>query len=92
MEFGDEAKRKFRLLGPLGKLHNIIVHIRGSPSRTAEFLHLASRMIPFDNHTRWNSWYLSLVVAEDHIASIDTYTKIHTYWDKLSNDYLMPGD
>ena len=39
-EFGDEAKRKFRLLGPLGKLHNIIVNIRGSLSRIAESVSL----------------------------------------------------
>jgi hypothetical protein len=91
-EFGDEAKRKFRLLGPLGKLHNIIVNIRGSPSRTAEFLQLADRMIPLDNRTRWNSWYLSLVVAEEHASSIDTYTKSHTHWNELSEDYLTPED
>jgi hypothetical protein len=36
-EYTDkEAMRvKFRLLGPLGKGHNIVVHIRGSPSRIA---------------------------------------------------------
>jgi len=34
-EYTDkEAMRvKFRLLGPLGKGHNIVVHIRGSPSK-----------------------------------------------------------
>ena len=74
-EFSDEAKRKFRLLGPFGKLHNIIVNIRGSPSQTAEFLQLAGQMIPLDNRTRWNSWYLSLVIAKEHASSIDTYTK-----------------
>jgi hypothetical protein len=26
----EESRRKFRLIGPLGQLHNIIVHIRGS--------------------------------------------------------------
>jgi hypothetical protein len=91
-EFGDEAKRKFRLLSPLDKLHNIIVNIQGSPSLTAEFLQLASRMIPLDNYTRWNSWYLSRVVAKEHASSIDTYTKSCTHWDELSEDYLTPED
>jgi hypothetical protein len=91
-EFEDETKRKFRLLGPLGKLHNIIVNIRGSPGRTTEFLQLAGRMIPLDNRTRWNSWYLSLVVAEQHASSIDTYTKSDSHWDELSEDYLTPED
>jgi hypothetical protein len=89
-ELGDEMKQKFRLLGPLGKLHNIIVNIRSSPGRTAEFLKLASRMIPLDNRTRWNSWYLSLIVADTHAPSIDTYTKSH--FADLSEDYLTPQD
>jgi hypothetical protein len=49
-------------------------------------------MIPLDNYTRWNSWYLSLVVAEEHGLSIDTYTKSHTHWDELSEDYLILED
>ena len=49
----EEAKRvKFRLLGPLGQAHNIVIHIRGSPKRTEEFKTLASRIIPIDNCTR----------------------------------------
>jgi hypothetical protein len=51
----EEVKRKFRLLRPLGKLHNIIVDICSSISRTAKFLVLVGRMIPLDNYTRWNS-------------------------------------
>jgi hypothetical protein len=89
-ELGDEIKRKFRLLGPLGQLHNIIVHIRGSSGRMAEFVELAQRMIPLDNCTRWNSWYLSLVVANKLASSIDTYTKNH--FGDLSEDYLSPND
>jgi hypothetical protein len=48
-----EAKRiKFRLLGPLGQAHNIIVYICRSSSRTAEFKELIGRIIPIDNRTR----------------------------------------
>ena len=51
-----EAKRaKFRLLGPLGQGHNIVVYIRGSASRTNEFRKLVGRIILLDNCIRWNS-------------------------------------
>jgi hypothetical protein len=52
----EEAKKaKFRLLGPLGKAHNIVVHIRSSSGRVEQFRKLVGRMIPMDNRTRWNS-------------------------------------
>ena len=86
----ERVKQKFRLLGPLGKLHNIIVDIRSSANRTAEFLVLAIRMVPLDNRTRWNSWYNSLVVANKLAAAIDTYTKDH--WADLKDDFITPGD
>jgi hypothetical protein len=86
----EEVKQKFRLLGPLGQLHNIIVDIRSSTNRTAEFLALATRMVPLDNRTRWNSWYNSLVVANKLAAAIDTYTKDH--WTDLKDDFITPGD
>jgi hypothetical protein len=47
-----ETKRRFRLLGPLGQLYNILVHSRGSAGRTEEFLALATRMCPLNNCTR----------------------------------------
>src|SRR5438132_10380404 len=86
----ERVKRKFRLLGPLGKLHNIIVDIRSSANRTAEFLALTTRMVPLDNRTRWNSWYNSLVVANELAAAIDTYTKDH--WADLEDDFITPED
>jgi hypothetical protein len=51
----EERRAKFRLIGPLGQLHNIIVHIRSSTPCLNEFLELAGRMVPLDNRTRWNS-------------------------------------
>jgi hypothetical protein len=89
-ELNNKIKQKFRLLGPLGKLHNIIVFIRSSPGRTEEFVELAQRMVPLDNRTRWNSWYLSLVVADKLASPIDIYTKANL--DELSEDYLTPED
>jgi hypothetical protein len=49
----EEAKRiKFRLMGPLGQMHNIVIHIRSLTAWITEFLELASRMIPLDNRIR----------------------------------------
>ena len=58
-EVGDIAEKQatFRAIGPLGKLYNNIIYIRSSASRTKEFKDLADRIIPLNNHTRWNSWY-----------------------------------
>ena len=86
-----QAKAKsFRKLGPLGKLHNIVVHIRSSPHRTKKFVSLAGRKIPLDNRTRWNSWYQMLLAATKNEAAVDTYTK--SYLDDLSKEYLSPQD
>jgi hypothetical protein len=50
---GKKEKRvKFQLIGPLGKIHNIIVYIRGSTAYITEFLKLAKRQILLNNHTR----------------------------------------
>ena len=43
---------KFRLLGPLGKLYNIIVYSHSNAALIAEFKELAERLVPLDNHTR----------------------------------------
>jgi hypothetical protein len=91
-EFIDkEARRiKFRLLGPLGQAHNIVVHIRGSPGRIEEFKTLASRMIPMDNHIRWNSWYNMLVVLLNLRPCVEKYCQDHE--DELEDDILTFQD
>jgi hypothetical protein len=91
-ELGDEEEKRaiFRVMGPLGKLHNIVVHIRNSAGRTKEFKDLAERMIPLDNRTRWNSWFQMLTVADQKAGAIDAYTKNH--FDTLQADYLSPED
>jgi len=81
---------KFQLMGPLSQLHNIIVHICGSTAWIDEFLELAERMVPLDNRTRWNSWYLMLIIALEKAAAIDTYAKTHLA--VLEADYLTPSD
>ena len=91
-EVGDEEEKRatFRVMGPLGKLHNIVVHIRNSAGRTKEFKDLAGRMIPLDNRTRWNSWFQMLAVADQKAVAIDTYSKNH--FATLQADYLSPED
>jgi hypothetical protein len=88
----NEDKIRWRSKGPLGKLHNIAVHIRASPTRSFEFRQLAGRGLPLDNDTRWNSWYMVLVVAQKDTvaAAIDTYTK--NWQSELEDDYLTLGD
>jgi hypothetical protein len=107
-EVGDLAdeevkKAKFRLLGPLGKAHNIVVHIRGSGGRADYFRKLAGRMIPMDNRTRWNSWHNMLQVLLEEKAHIDKYCEYFEHelqkdlldladWKKLRtiNEFLQP--
>ncbi len=91
-EVGNEEDQRaaFRVMGPLGKLHNIIIHIRSSAGRTKEFRDLAGRIIPLDNRTRWNSWFQMLTVADQKAGAIDTYTKNH--FATLQVDYLSPED
>jgi hypothetical protein len=87
----DEVKRvKFRLLGPLSQGHNIVVYIRGSPSRTAEFVRLTGKMIPIDNRTRWNSWYEMLTVLLVLRPYVEAYCS--AYEDDLKEDILSPKD
>jgi hypothetical protein len=86
----EKVKQRFQLLGVLGKLHNIIVDTRSSANCTQEFLALCLRMVPLDNRTRWNSWYLCLFVATKHEGAIDQYTKDH--WANLKDDFLKPEE
>jgi len=46
-----------------------------------EFKDLARRLIPLDNHTRWNSWYQMLHVALQYESAADSYIK--KYFDDL---------
>jgi hypothetical protein len=76
-------------MSSLGKLHNIVVHIRGSALRTKEFQDKAGSRIPLDNRTRWNSWYKMLQVAIPLESSIDYYIKSQP---DLKADTLKPKE
>jgi hypothetical protein len=88
----DESgrQRTVRGMGSLGKLHNVVTHIRGSAGRTKQFKNLAGRMIPLDNRTRWNSWYSMIRVALDHEGAVDSYTKAN--YESLEAEFLEPDD
>jgi hypothetical protein len=90
-----ERKSKIRtILGPLGKLHNIVVHIRSSPQRTAAFEKEAGRRIPLDNRTRWNSWFNMLNAVFENTQGIpnhiDQYCSEHS--EQLSSDELSSNE
>jgi hypothetical protein len=80
----------FRKLGALGKLYNIVVHLRASSHRTTDFKLLAERLLPIDNATRWNSWFFIICVTLKLESAIKAYIKKHL--DTLKEDYLSPQD
>jgi hypothetical protein len=84
-----DRREKFRSLGAMGKLHNIVVYIRCSAGQTARWLKLCIRMIPLDNRTRWNSWYLMIKVAVEEESNVDYYVK---GTEELSKDTLTRED
>lgn len=80
----------WRRLGPLGKVHNTAVHMRESDYRWSIFKKQAGRVLPLDNDTRWNSWFLLLDVALDLQEHVEWYQK--KYYENLQGDYLTPDD
>ncbi len=70
-----QKQRVRQQMSSLGKLHNIVVHIRSSASRTKAFVNAAGVRILLDNRTRWNSWYNMLQRAMEQENSIDFYLK-----------------
>jgi len=57
-------------MGPMGKLYNYIIHIRSLANRTTWFIKRTSKMVPLNNRTRWNSWFLMLYIAlEDKVKA-----------------------
>ncbi|KAG4432421.1 hypothetical protein IFR05_012096 [Cadophora sp. M221] len=87
----EEAKRaRFRLLGPIGQAHNIVVHIGGSAARTDVFRNVAGRLIPMNNRTRWNSWYNMLLVLLLLKGKVEEYCD--KYEDELEEDLLSRED
>ena len=76
-------------MGPMGKLHNIIIYIRKSANRTTWFKDYARKIIPLNNRTRWNSWFTMLNMAlEDGVrGALQLYIK--HYADDISEDDIL---
>src|SRR5438045_9287920 len=75
-------------MGPMRKLHNYVVHIHTSANHLTWLIEHAGKMIPLDNCTRLNSWFLMLCVAlEDKVkAGLQLY--VEYYEDDLKDDIL----
>jgi hAT family C-terminal dimerisation region len=80
----------WRQMGPLGKIHNIAIHIRANDYRYNLFRKRAGKVLGLDNDTRWNSWFLLLDTALDKEETVRWYQD--KYYDALSEDYLTPQD
>ena len=54
----DAELNQWRKVGPLGKLHNIVVYICRTPQRRQVFHYWSDNLsLRRDDFTRWNSWY-----------------------------------
>jgi hypothetical protein len=74
---------KWRVLGPLGMLHNFIVYLQASPQRMQRFLKLSKgRRLARDNKTRWNSWAKALKIALSHPC----YEAIKAYFEMFMDE------
>ena len=97
---------RWRGLGVLGRIHNIVMFIHSSDKRHRIFEEKAGRSIPRDNTTRWNSWYKMISVAitlrSDIVAFTDRYARedpalepdilTQSDWKELEDirDFLKP--
>lgn len=80
----------WRRLGPLGKVHNISVHMRESDYRWTQFKKRTGRSLGLDNDTRWNSWYLLLDVSLNLQEHVEWYQR--KFYEDLRDDYLTPNE
>jgi hypothetical protein len=76
----------------MGKLYNHVVHIHSSANCTTWFIEHAGRMIPLDNRTRWNSWFLMLCVALEDKTKAGLQLYVEHYEDDLKDDILTTSE
>jgi hypothetical protein len=67
-----EVKR-WRKLGPLGKLRNLVVYILASPKRRQIWKEYAPKLLKKHNATRWNSVYTMIGRAIELRSALDKY-------------------
>ena len=82
----------WRKKGPLGKLHNLVVHIQRTPQRRTKFSALSHGLgLVRDNSTRWNSWKSEI----DRALKPQIKEAIQRYCDRYKEneeDRLFPED
>jgi hypothetical protein len=97
----DDKSRKERAnsirirMGVMGKIHNIVIHIRASPNRTNAFEAMAGMLIPLDNRTRWNSWFRMLNTTLDTrvLNALRNYTEKYISEGTIDKrDELLPSN
>jgi hypothetical protein len=97
----DEKGRKERAtsirnrMGVMGKIHNVVIHIRASPTRTNKFEAIAGKSIPLDNRTRWNSWFrmLNITLETKVLNAFRNYTENYIHDGPIDKrDELLPSD
>jgi hypothetical protein len=103
LEIEKQKQKDWRIRGPIGKLHNIIVSIRRTPRRRVDFrdcVAISSTGVPqfharelvSPNDTRWNGDYLAIQRALSLRDAIDTFIEDHMHDQEtipgLANDIL----
>jgi hypothetical protein len=86
-----QTSAEWRNHGVLGLIHNIVIWIRSSDKRYNEFKRRAGRIIPRDNDTRWNSWFMMISVALQLRHKISEYVEDHYNEDNIRLDHLSPN-
>ena len=81
-----------REIGTLGKVHNLIVHIRSSESRWNKFKALCGRSIPMDNDICWNLWFIVLDVIKQEKVQLVINAYITDWYKEVKDDYLTLED
>ena len=83
---------RWRKLGPLGKLHNFIIHIGRTAQRKKQWRAISrGRNIARDNGTRWNSWHKMISEAIALQKAVDRF--FEQYPEKeLDLDRLLAKD
>jgi hypothetical protein len=83
-------KAKVRRMGPLGKAHNIVIHIMSSPHHIKIWFKILNQELrpKMDNRTRWNSWFMMADFLLNHEHAVDLYVQKHSELveDALSRD------
>ena len=81
----------WRKLGPLGKLHNLVVYIGRTPQRKQKFKQLSDGLLPHrDQKTRWNSFYEMIDWSLERIK--DAIIQYSAQEKELEDDVLKSSE